>query len=124
MLDHIDFAVSDLVTSRAFYVAALAPLGLVPILDVDREDGRRGTGFGSGEMGEFFIGGGEPVGGRLHVAFRAKSSSAVDAFHAAAIAAGGADHGRPGVRPAYGEGYYAAYVRDPDGHVIEAVFRG
>ena len=124
MLDHIDFAVSDLAASRAFYVAALAPLGLVPILDVDREDGRKGTGFGSGEIGEFFIGGGVPVGGRLHVAFRAQSLSAVDGFHTAAIAAGGIDHGKPGLRAKYGEGYYAAYVRDPDGHVVEAVFRG
>ncbi len=124
MLDHVDFAVRDVAKSRAFYVAALAPLSLLPIVEVAREDGRIGTGFGSGPIGEFFIGGGTPVGGRLHVAFAARSETAVDEFHAAAIAAGGVDHGKPGLRPGYGEGYYAAFVRDPDGHVIEAVFRG
>lgn len=124
MIDHVDFAVRDVASSRAFYVAALAPLGLVPVVDFDRPDGRRGTGFGHGPDGVFFIGGGPPVDGRLHVAFRAESSAAVDAFHGAALAAGGADHGAPGLRPNNGDAYYAAFVKDPDGHVIEAVWRG
>lgn len=123
MLDHIDSAVLDLAVSRAFYVAALAPLGIEPLLEIDREDGRRGTGFGCGEFAQFYIGGGRPPEGRLHVAFAAPSRAAVDAFHAAALAAGGTDHGRPGLRPHYHEHYYAAYVVDPDGHVVEAVCR-
>ena len=123
MLDHVDFAVRHLAKSRAFYVAALAPLRLVPVVDFEREDGRKGTGFGAEGIGEFFIGGGPPVEGRLHVAFVAETESEVNEFHAAALAAGGSDHGEPGLRLQYGYGYYAAYVRDPDGHIVEAVFR-
>jgi catechol 2,3-dioxygenase-like lactoylglutathione lyase family enzyme len=123
MLDHVDFAVQDLARSRAFYVAALAPLGIRPVIDVARKDGRRGTGFGTGDTAQFYIGGGAPVAGRLHVAFAAPSRAAVDAFHRAALAAGGADHGEPGPRPSYDANYYAAYAIDPDGHVIEAVCR-
>lgn len=124
MLDHVDFAVVNHAVSRAFYVAALEPLGLFPICEIDRADGRKGTGFGAGAIGEFWVGGGTPVQGRLHVAFAAESERAVDAFFAAAIRAGGTNHGAPGLRKEYGENYYAAFVRDPDGHVIEAVFRG
>ena len=123
MLDHIDFAVRDLALSRAFYVAALAPLGIAPQLETEREDGRRGTGFGRGEFAQFYIGGGRPLEGRMHVAFAADSRAAVDAFHAAALATGGRDHGRPGLRPQYDAHYYSAYVVDPDGHVVEAVCR-
>lgn len=122
MLDHIDFAVTDLERSRAFYVAALAPLGVRPLLEIERAD-RRGTGFGAGDYAQFYIGGGPPVAGRLHVAFEAVSRAAVDAFHKAALEAGGRDHGPPGVRSHYDPAYYAAYVADPDGHVVEAVCR-
>jgi len=123
MLDHIDFAVRDLARSREFYRAALAPLGMRPVIEIDREDGRQGTGFGTSGMAQFYIGGGVPVAGRLHVAFAAPSRAAVDAFHRAALDAGGADNGKPGPRPRYDASYYAAYVIDPDGHVIEAVCR-
>lgn len=123
MIDHVDFAVLDVQKSRAFYTCVLAPLGLLPLVDFDRPDGRQGTGFGRDGIGEFFIGGGSPVGGRLHVAFRAQSREAVDAFHRAALALGAEDVGARGPRPRYGDGYYAAFVRDPDGHVIEAVCR-
>jgi len=123
MFDHVDFAVRDLGTSRAFYAAALLPLGFRPLLETDRADGRRGTGFGRGEVARFYIGGGRAVDGRLHVAFEAQSRAAVDAFHRAALAAGGVDRGPPGLRPHYHEHYYAAYVVDPDGHVVEAVCR-
>jgi len=123
MLDHIDFAVRDLARSRAFYLAALAPLGVRPVTDIDREDGRQGTGFGAGDTAQFYIGGGTPVAGRLHVAFAAPSRAAVDAFHRSALAAGGTDNGKPGPRPRYDANYYAAYVIDPDGHVVEAVCR-
>ena len=123
MLDHIDFAVTDLARSRAFYAKILAVLGIHPFLDIQREDGREGTGFGSPDGPQFWIGGGKPVAGRLHVAFQAASRDAVDAFHAAALGMGGASHGAPGLRPQYGEPYYAAFVLDPDGHVVEAVCR-
>jgi len=123
MLDHVDFAVHDLALSRAFYVAALAPLGIKALIDVNREDGRQGTGFGRGGLAQFFIGGGRPVAGRLHVAFAAHDRAAVDEFHRAALAAGGRDKGKPGLRPHYDPHYYAAYVIDPDGHTVEAVCR-
>lgn len=123
MLDHIDFAVQDLALSRAFYVAALAPLGIKPLIETNREDGRQGTGFGVSDLAQFYIGGGRPVAGRLHVAFASRSRAAVDAFHRAALGAGGRDNGKPGLRPRYDENYYAAYVIDPDGHVVEAVCR-
>jgi catechol 2,3-dioxygenase-like lactoylglutathione lyase family enzyme len=122
-LDHVDFAARDPARSRAFYAAALAPLGIRPVVETDREDGRQGTGFGPGEPAQFYIGGGPPVAGRLHLAFAAQTRAAVDAFHRAALGAGGRDHGQPGLRPHYDENYYAAYVVDPDGHVVEAVCR-
>ncbi|RAP56423.1 VOC family protein [Oleiagrimonas sp. MCCC 1A03011] len=123
MIDHVDFAVTDLPRSRAFYMKVLAPLGMAPVASVDRSDGdgHRGVGFGTLEKPVFWIGCGDPVQGRLHVAFRAESRDAVNAFHRAALTAGGIDHGAPGLRPHYHAHYYAAYVRDPDGHVIEAV---
>ena len=123
MFDHVDFAVGDLAVSRKFYAAALAPLGIKPLLETDREDGRRGTGFGRGDLAQFYIGGGKSADGRLHVAFVASSRTAVDDFHRAALAAGGMDRGQPGLRPHYHQHYYAAYVADPDGHVVEAVCR-
>jgi catechol 2,3-dioxygenase-like lactoylglutathione lyase family enzyme len=123
MIDHIDFAVRDLAVSRPFYTAVLAALGWSVVVEFD-EEGRRGVGFGMGAIGHLFIGAGQPVGGRMHFALPAKSRAEVEAFYAAALAAGGVHHGFPGLRPRYGETYYAAFVRDPDGHVIEAVFRG
>jgi catechol 2,3-dioxygenase-like lactoylglutathione lyase family enzyme len=124
MLDHIDFGVTDLVRSRAFYVLTLAPLGIKPVIDVKRDDGREGTGFGFSQCSpQFWLGKGPPASGRLHIAFVADSRGAVDAFHEAAVAAGGTDKGAPGLRPRYGEHCYAAFVLDPDGHTIEAVCR-
>ncbi len=123
MFDHIDFAVSDFPKSRKFYVQALAPLGVEPIMDIKRGDGREGTGFGIDSSPQFWIGGGPAVVGRLHVAFVAESRTAVDQFHNAAIEAGGTSKGPPGLRPRYGEYYYAAFVHDLDGHTIEAVCR-
>ena len=123
MLDHVDFAVRDLALSRAFYVAALAPLGIKPLIEIKREDGRQGTGFGLDQVARLYIGGGPPVARRLHVAFAAHTRLAVDAFHRAALDAGGKDHGAPGLRQRYDAHYYAAYVTDPDGHIVEAVCR-
>ncbi|NOT86567.1 MAG: VOC family protein [Lysobacter sp.] len=123
MFDHIDFAVTDFPRSRDFYTNVLAVLGFSPFMEIQREDGREGTGFGSLHGPQFWIGGGQPVTGRLHVAFQAASRDTVDAFYATALSMGGVSHGSPGLRPQYGEPYYAAFVLDPDGHVIEAVCR-
>jgi catechol 2,3-dioxygenase-like lactoylglutathione lyase family enzyme len=116
MLDHISFAVKDPAASKAFYAAALAPLGCRPLYE-DAEHGV--TAFGR-QWPQLWLTPGEPTQG-MHVALMAEDRAAVDAFHAAALAAGGRDNGGPGLRPNYGPGYYAAYVFDPDGTNVEAV---
>jgi catechol 2,3-dioxygenase-like lactoylglutathione lyase family enzyme len=129
MLDHIGFDCRDYPASRRFYEQALRPLGLAVVMELAPEatGGYAGCGFGRGGEPEFWIGTSngapmaQPVPHSLHVAFRADDRAAVDAFHAAALAAGGRDNGGPGLRPQYGPDYYAAFVFDPDGHNIEAV---
>lgn len=125
MLDHIGFPVSDFARSRDFYVRALAPLGFVPVMDITREQsgGYEGTGFGADGRPQFWIGNGDVQSGSTHVALAADSRTQVDAFHRAALSAGGRDNGAPGLRPHYHENYYAAFVLDPDGHNIEAACR-
>lgn len=123
MLDHIGFPVTDYERSKAFYAAALAPLGIGLLIDMDLSDhdGPAGyAGFGV-ERPQFWIGTGKPLSGRLHVAFAAADRAQVRAFYAAALAAGAADNGPPGLRPHYHANYYGAFVLDPDGHNIEAV---
>ena len=123
MLDHIGFAVSDYARSLAFYKNALEPLGAGLIKEVPREvaGGEAHAGFGRDGKADFWIGAGRALTGRLHVAFTARSRSEVDAFYAAALAAGGKDNGKPGLRPIYHQNYYGAFVLDPDGHNVEAV---
>jgi catechol 2,3-dioxygenase-like lactoylglutathione lyase family enzyme len=119
VLDHVGFTVADYPRSKAFYETALAPLGFTLLMDFSGA----AAGFGQDDAGRpsFFIEAhGEPVRGRLHVAPRAETRPDVDAFHAAALAAGGTDNGAPGPRW-YHPDYYGAYVLDPDGHNIEAV---
>ncbi len=120
MLDHVGFAVTDMRRSKAFYERALAPLGIGLVMEVTAEEsgGEAHAGFGAEDKPFFWIGTGRALEGRLHVAFTAASR---DAFHKAAIAAGGADNGAPGLRPHYHPAYYGAFVLDPDGHNIEAV---
>jgi uncharacterized protein len=115
-IDHVTLRAKDLAATRRFYEAALAPLGF----DLEFEhDGL--LAFGSGEGGRLIIYASErPVAG-VHVAFSAPSREAVDAFHAAALQAGGRDNGAPGPRPEYHRGYYGAYAFDPDGNNVEAV---
>jgi catechol 2,3-dioxygenase-like lactoylglutathione lyase family enzyme len=127
MLDHVGFAVADAERSRLFYEAALAPLGIALILTVSpeqTESGGTAHGFGSGGKPYFWVGDNEKVGEGTHVAFAAETRAQVDAFHEAALAAGGRDNGAPGLRPIYGPNYYAAFVFDPDGLNIEAVCHG
>jgi catechol 2,3-dioxygenase-like lactoylglutathione lyase family enzyme len=118
MLDHVGFAVSDYARSKAFYEQALAPLGLSLLM----EPVQAAAGFGEGGKPFFWIESeGRVPKGRLHVAFAVDDRATVDAFHAAALAAGGTDNGAPGVREIYHPHYYGAYVLDPDGNNVEAV---
>jgi catechol 2,3-dioxygenase-like lactoylglutathione lyase family enzyme len=116
MIDHTGVNVSDVVKSKAFYRAALAPLGYAVIVEWEQI-----AGFGVPPKPDFWIGQGAPNLPRIHVAFRAETRAQVDAFYKAAMAAGGKDNGAPGPRPHYHANYYGAFVLDPDGHNIEAV---
>ena len=119
ILDHLDFAVADFPRSRAFYRAALAPLGWGV-----HSEGEGFTLFGPGGRPCLAIGEGPVPGkgaGPLHFAIEAEDRAAVEAFHAAALAAGGCDNGAPGIRAQYHPNYYAAFVFDPDGNNVEAV---
>jgi catechol 2,3-dioxygenase-like lactoylglutathione lyase family enzyme len=121
MLDHIGLAVTDLARSRAFYEAALAPLGIT-VLEVIDENEAGGTAVMMGDSEPFFVfADNEQPGEGTHVAFRAASRAQVDGFYAAAMAAGGKDNGAPGIRAQYHPNYYAAFVFDPDGINVEAV---
>lgn len=124
VIHHVDLSVADFARSRDFYRALLAPLDLELVLEFDRGGGRLLAGFGAPPDPSFWIRSGVPFTDRQHVAFAAQSRAAVDAFHAAGLAAGGTDNGAPGLRPRYESDYYAAYVLDPDGHNIEGVYRG
>ena len=123
MIDHTGLNVSDMKRSRAFYAAALAPLGYQVMMELTKEQtgGFAGVGLGEPPKLDFWLGEGTPNEPRLHVAFRANSRELVDAFYKAALAAGGRDNGAPGLRPHYHPNYYGAFVFDPDGHNIEAV---
>lgn len=123
MIDHTGIFVSDLAASRAFYTAALAPLGYRPgFVNAEAAGFRDPRGRDPG--GDFWLTQGTPFTPRSHVAFQADSEAQVQAFYAAALQAGGRDHGAPGLRPQYHARYYAAFVHDPDGYNIEAVFHG
>jgi catechol 2,3-dioxygenase-like lactoylglutathione lyase family enzyme len=120
MLDHIGLDVTDIARSRAFYEQALAPLGYA-VSQVIEEAGTTVVMFGVNNEIDFVIADKDRPGEANHIAFRAETRAQVEAFHAAALAAGGRDHGGPGLRPAYGPTYYAAFVFDPDGFNVEAV---
>jgi catechol 2,3-dioxygenase-like lactoylglutathione lyase family enzyme len=118
VIDHMSIGVSDLRASRRFYLAALAPLGFVE--QGEWSDEASEVLFGPGDNEDFAISTAYPPNGG-HVAFAADSRDQVDAFHDAALAAGGTDNGGPGIRLEYSPGYYGAFVLDPDGYNIEAV---
>jgi catechol 2,3-dioxygenase-like lactoylglutathione lyase family enzyme len=119
LIDHLQLVVSDLPASQRFYEAVFNALG-IPM---------GGTDDGYFWADELFVSTAESeaaqgkLTGRVHLAFQAQDRAAVDAFHRAALAAGGQDNGKPGERP-YHPGYYAAFALDPDGNNIEAVFHG
>jgi catechol 2,3-dioxygenase-like lactoylglutathione lyase family enzyme len=126
LIDHVTLNVSDYARAKAFYTKALAPLGVKPIAEFGEA-----CGFGREHKPDFWIGKG-PASFQtaaqivtltpVHIALEARDRAEVDAFHAAALAAGGKDFGAPGIRDAYHPNYYGAFVLDPDGHNIEAVY--
>ena len=118
MFDHVKIGVSDFAASKAFYVQALAPLGIK--LGAEGEPSY-GAEFVSSGIASWIIFETDEKPAHLHIAFAAETRAQVDAFYSAAIAAGAQDHGAPGLRPKYHANYYAAFVIGPDGHNIEAV---
>jgi catechol 2,3-dioxygenase-like lactoylglutathione lyase family enzyme len=116
MIDHVAFYVSDLDASRAFYSEALKPLGFGVAFEMEGM-----VAFGPGGRPELALRVGEEANRTAHVALAADDHATVDAFYAAAIAAGGKDNGPPGIREHYHPTYYAAFVRDPDGNNVEVV---
>jgi len=123
MIDHTGLSVSDYERSKAFYTAALAPIGYQLLVEFPAAvtGSTDVAGFGEPPKPDFWIHRGVPNEPPIHIAFRVDSRAKVDAFHRAALAAGGTDNGAPGLRPHYHPNYYGAFVRDPDGHNIEAV---
>ncbi len=117
MFDHVRLPVRDIARSRAFYERALRPFGVRVV------QSSLGPGFALDDQ-DFWIMEQEVAASSVHIAFAAPDRETVDAFHAAALEAGGVDNGRPGLRPQYHSGYYAAFVLDPDGNNVEAVFHG
>jgi catechol 2,3-dioxygenase-like lactoylglutathione lyase family enzyme len=118
LFDHVKLPVRDIARSRAFYERALQPFGVRVV------ESSQGPGFTIDDREDFWITEQEMAAASVHIAFAAPDRETVDAFHAAAVEAGGVDNGRPGLRPHYHSGYYAAFVLDPDGNNVEAVFHG
>jgi catechol 2,3-dioxygenase-like lactoylglutathione lyase family enzyme len=128
ILDHVTLVVSDYAGSKAFYEKALAPLGIKALMDFGQA-----CGFGRDQKPDFWIATGPTsfqtpehlrIITPMHVAFAARDRGEVEAFYNAAMLAGAKDFGAPGVRAHYHADYYGAFVIDPDGHNIEAVFHG
>ena len=119
MIDHVGFEVADLARSARFYDAVLYPLGARRMVQSDHA-----IAYGINEPQVWIVVRGRVPGpGYGHLALSASGKAAVDAAHAGGVASGGADEGSPGMRPQYGERYYAAYLRDPDGLRVEIVSR-
>ena len=116
ILDHISLSVSDYAASKAFFTAALKPLGIALVMEVGGW-----AGFGRKERPQFWFGAGDGPQKPMHIAFAAENHAQVRAFHEAALRAGAKDNGPPGVREIYHPNYYGAFVIGPDGHNVEAV---
>ena len=119
VIDHVTIGVSDLKRSAEFYRRVLATLGFRDF--GPWQEGDPEVAFGAEGADDFAISLSYKTGAPVHIAFAAERRQQVDAFHAAALRAGGVDNGPPGFRPEYSEGYYGAFVLDPDGNNIEAV---
>ena len=122
-VDHTSLSVSDFAKAKAFYSAALAPLGITVLREVPKAltGSVDAAGLGSNGKPFFWLADAGKTSPRIHIAFTANSRAEVDAFYKAAIAAGGTDNGPPGVRAMYHPTYYGAFVLDADGHNVEAV---
>ena len=118
MIDHTGFHVADIERSKEFYGKALAPLGYSLVHEMPEW---KVAGYGEGGKADFWLVG-DGAEKPSHVAFRATNKESVEKFYEAGMAAGGTDNGAPGYRKEYTPGYYAAFVKDPDGHNIEVVF--
>jgi catechol 2,3-dioxygenase-like lactoylglutathione lyase family enzyme len=123
VIDHIGLGFADYPRALRFYEATLAPLGIAIVMQLTKEEtgDYEGAGFGRDGKPSFWTSGGGRTAPRVHIAFVAEDRAAVDAFFEAALAAGAADNGAPGVRAHYHPNYYGAFVLDPEGHNIEAV---
>jgi catechol 2,3-dioxygenase-like lactoylglutathione lyase family enzyme len=118
MIDHVKLFVTDPAASRAFYEAALEPLGYRVLMG-------SGTTVGMGkDRPDFWLAPASEPPTRCHISFRAESEHEVQRFHEAALKAGGADNGEPGLRPQYHQNYYGAFVLDADGNNVEATYHG
>jgi catechol 2,3-dioxygenase-like lactoylglutathione lyase family enzyme len=116
VFDHVVFGVSDYAASKAFFLKALEPLGVAVVLE-----GPLGVELSADGKSSLCIRRTAEKAAHLHLAFRTENRQQVDAFHRAALEAGGKDNGAPGLRPHYHANYYAAFVIGPDGHNIEVV---
>jgi catechol 2,3-dioxygenase-like lactoylglutathione lyase family enzyme len=116
VFDHLGIGASDLEASKAFFVEALAPLGVTVIMEVPDA-----VGLGRDRKPSFWLGTSTVKCGPLHIAFSAETRRQVDDFYRRALAAGGKDNGPPGLRPHYHPDYYGAFVIGPDGHNVEVV---
>lgn len=122
MIDHTGVPVSDFAKSKTFYDAAFGAIGASLLATVPEQftGGRKVVGYGR-QKPDFWLHEGKETGGGRHYAFTAENRAMVDAFYVAAMAAGGRDNGKPGIRAHYHPDYYGAFVFDPDGNNIEAV---
>jgi catechol 2,3-dioxygenase-like lactoylglutathione lyase family enzyme len=125
MIVHVGIEVSDIQRSKKFYTEALKPIGYRMIREYGVTPDRpvASAGFGEPPRADLWIYQGAPLAAVTHIAFQVSKRALVDAFYEAAIAAGGRDNGKPGLRPQYSAAYYGAFVLDPDGYNIEAVCR-
>ena len=125
MIDHLSIGVADIERSRSFYDSVFAPLGARRVRNDEPAPGRHVSGYGTDKSWFFWISNtvSVPLPEGQHIAFQASRRAAVDAFYKAALAAGGKDNGKPGLRPQYHPDYYGAFIIDPDGYRIEAVCR-
>ena len=125
MIAHIGIVVSDIEKSKNFYIAALRPIGYQMLREYGVTSTRPSASAGLGEPphADLWLYQGDPGKVTAHIAFEVNKRERVNAFYQAAIAAGGKDNGKPGLRPQYSANYYGAFVLDPDGYNVEAVCR-
>lgn len=120
MFDHLEFSVSDIVAARAFYSAICQA---IEAEEMFYDQGAKELGLGQGDRVHMLLMQGPPTTPRMHICFSAPRMESVDQAHEAALAAGGTCNGKPGYREHYGPGYYAAFMRDADGHNVEVLCR-